>query len=897
MKKFALALLTVLVSNLSFGQGIKGKVTVAETGEPLAYATIYIKQLETGTSTNLDGNYSFPLEAGKYDVYFQYLGYEAIRKEITVSNQFVELDIVMKTQAMQLNEVEINSKAEDPAYTIIRKAIAKSKFHSMQVDAFNCQVYMKGGGKLNDVPGLFRKALEKDGVDTSTVYLTESVSKVTYERPNTFKEKVISIRTIGSSESGGVGPNKFITSSFYNPTVAESVSPLSPKSFAYYRFKYQGSFMENGREINKILVQPRVRGEKVFEGTIFIVEDVWSIHSLDLTTYIQGFKFKISQIYNPIKEQVWLPINHRFNISGSFMGFDFQYNYFATVSDYQITLNPDLKVEEIVVIDEKAEKALARELESKGKTAVSNQAENSSENPFGGKSKFTRKEFKKMMKDYEKEEEKEMEEPEVISNTSISVDSLASKKDSIYWEEIRPVPLSKQEVRSYVKLDSIAVVEELKISQPDSVKSKRKKASPISKLIFGTSFKMGEKTRFIYKSPLSTVRFNTVDGYNFELPFEIRTNLGKGKNLEIAPTFRYGFDREELNGKMAVKYSFNAKKSKGNIQLEGGRYVCQFNEQNPIHPIINSFSSLLYEQNFMKIYEKDYLKLSLNQTISDKLTLKPSVEWAERTELFNNTSHAWRNVDDREYTPNAPINEEARANTGFDTHQAFLAGLEVEYRPFVKYRVKNNKREAILEGSPIFRLNYSKGITDLASSDVDFDRLEVGMQHQFEVGARGKLNYNIFAGSFLNADQLYFMDYKHFMGNRTVLQVTDPVASYRLLDYYALSTQRKYIGAHLNYQFRKFLLTQIWEVRMTGIKENFIFNYLGTGEGATIKIPNGLDLTAPSDINYMEFGYSLDNIFRFFRIEAIASFNDFEYQDFGIRIGIATSIGNLVSVE
>ncbi len=658
--------------------------------------------------------------------------------------------------------------------------------------------------------------------------------------------------------------------------------------------------MENGREINKIMVQPRVRGEGVFEGTIFIVEDVWSIHSLDLTTYLQGFKFKISQIYNPIKEQVWLPVNHRFNISGSFMGFDFQYNYFATVSDYQITLNPDLKVEEIVVIDEKAEKALAKELESKRKE----NSTNSSENPFEGKSKFTRKELKKLMKDYEKEEEKEMEEPEVISNTTISVDSLAGKKDSTYWEEIRPVPLSKQEVRSYVKLDSIAVMEELEISNPDSAKAlKSKNTSPVfktfSKLVFGTSFKVGKKARFVYNSPLSTVRFNTVDGYNFEVPLRLRIRLDsvKRNNLEIAPTFRYGFAREELNGKMAVRYNFRSKKSKGTIALEGGRYVSQFNEQNPIHPIINSFSSLLYEQNFMKIYEKSYLKLSLNQTLSDKLTIKPSVEWTERTELFNNTSHSWRNVDDREYTPNAPANLETQNNTGFNKHQAFLASLELEYRPFVKYRVRNNKREAILDDSPIFRLNYSKGIADVASSDVDFDKLEVGVKHQFKVGARGKLNYNVFAGSFLNANQLYFMDYKHFMGNRTVLQVTDPVASYRLLDYYALSTQRNYAGAHLNYQFRKFLLTQIWEIRTLGIKENFIFNYLGTNGSSKIRLPNNTELNAPSDMNYMEVGYSLDNIFRFFRIEAIASFQDFEYQDFGIRIGIATSIGNLVSVE
>ena len=61
-------------------------------------------------------------------------------------------------------------------------------------------------------------------------------------------------------------------------------------------------------------------------------------------------------------------------------------------------------------------------------------------------------------------------------------------------------------------------------------------------------------------------------------------------------------------------------------------------------------------------------------------------------------------------------------------------------------------------------------------------------------------------------------------------------------------------------------------MRLTGIKENIFFNYLKTS----------------SSPHYYELGYSLDNVFRILRLEAAASFENGQYQEFGFRIGIAT---------
>jgi hypothetical protein len=131
------------------------------------------------------------------------------------------------------------------------------------------------------------------------------------------------------------------------------------------------------------------------------------------------------------------------------------------------------------------------------------------------------------------------------------------------------------------------------------------------------------------------------------------------------------------------------------------------------------------------------------------------------------------------------------------------------------------------------------------------------------------------AGTFLNADKLYFMDYQHFLGNRTPVVTSDPVGSFRLLDYYRYSTSDKYFTANVHYHFRKFLVTRFPLVRLTGITENFFVNYLAT----------------PTSQNYTELGYGIEGILRVFRLEAAAAFQNGKYIDYGFRIGIATSIG------
>lgn len=867
-------MLSLLILSLAgWGQGIKGYVK-DEKGEALPFATIYIKNTESGTTTNIEGYYEVRLAPGTYQVYYQYLGFENVAKEIVVAGQFVNLDITMKSQAVVLKEFTYKARSENPAYTIMRKAISKAKFHELLVKEYDARVYIKGSGRLKDYPWFAKKMIKEEGIDTASAFVSESITDIHFELPNTYKEKVISMRSSGDDQS--TSPMSYIQSSFYGPKVVESVSPLAPNAFSYYKFDYLGSFFENGKEVNKIKVIPRVRGEGVFEGFIYINEDLWNIHSLKLSTVQKGIKIQIDQIYAPVKEAVWMPVSYKFFVTGSLLGFDFEGSYVASLSNYKVVVNPDL-APEVKVIDEKiVEKAQLPKHNMKSKE------EEAIEGLFGEK-EMTRKEMRKTIRKYEKEmiaqEQEENDGDIIVSDRTVVIDSMATKRDTTFWSQIRPVPLTTMELKGYKAKDSIIVAKKEQVIK-DSVKEEKRgfkmrknwKYHP-EYVLTGGGYKIGKKSRYEFKPLLQTLGYNTVEGFNARLDM-LYTRQDK-IHTSIAPVFRYGQASDELYGKIQADFHKNTQFEVHSVRVEGGRYISQYFDENPIAYWLNSLNSLISESNVMKIYEKDYVKAETRQSYNDKIVWNASIEWAQRRELFNNTSYSLFDWERVHYIPNEPLHAEL-ASTSFPEHQALLVSAGFRYEPKVRYKISNKHKSKIEGISPIYHFQYEKGIKGLAGSDVNFDKVFVSYEHTHKAVGR-RLDYFVGAGAFLNNKQSYLMDFQHVFGNQTYLFLTPKINKFRLLDYYYLSSNEAYVQLHANQQFRRLLLTNIMELRMLGMHEDIFVNHMQT-----------------SNMGYhSEIGYALDGIARIGRFELTAAFRDGKYESWGFRLGFSNLLSNI----
>jgi hypothetical protein len=248
MRRFLLILFALTYSTLASAQtgatGLRGIVKNAK-GEVLPYAAIIVKGTPSGTITNAEGRYEIALAPGKYAIVFQFLGFQSVQKDVEISTGFATLDAILEEQAFRLAEVQTKAGNEDPAYTIMRRAIAKSRFHQLQVQRFKARVYTKSSFTVTDLPNMaemmFRKQLKEAEKEANfkvgVPLLNETVAEVTFSQPNTYRERVIANR---NSQGDFLSPNRFFNASFYNPTIAGAVSPLSPKAFAYYRFEYKG---------------------------------------------------------------------------------------------------------------------------------------------------------------------------------------------------------------------------------------------------------------------------------------------------------------------------------------------------------------------------------------------------------------------------------------------------------------------------------------------------------------------------------------------------------------------------------------------------------------------------------------------------------------------------------
>jgi outer membrane receptor protein involved in Fe transport len=109
-----ISLFILTISNSIHSSDIRGKVRDSATGEILVGATIYIKELKTGTASGLDGSFIIRnIAQGSYSVSCSFIGYQAIEKSITAGNNDIQtLNFNLVSLTKELGQVVITAQQE-----------------------------------------------------------------------------------------------------------------------------------------------------------------------------------------------------------------------------------------------------------------------------------------------------------------------------------------------------------------------------------------------------------------------------------------------------------------------------------------------------------------------------------------------------------------------------------------------------------------------------------------------------------------------------------------------------------------------------------------------------------------------------------------------------------------
>ncbi len=818
MLKHLLSLFFIVFTAVASAQVIG---TIKNTkNEALPFVNILIDNTYKGTTSNGDGYYELNISETKtYTIVYSYLGYKTIKKKVSIDEFPYKIDITLEEESVSLGEVVINAE-DNPANAIMRQVIAKRKENLEKINTFKADFYSRGLIKIKDAP---KKILGQEigdlggGLDSTRsgiIYLSETISKIQYLRPNKLKEKITASKVSGNDNGFSFNNAIDVDYNFYNNTIEfgnEIISPIANNAFGYYRYKLEGIFYDDrGNLINKINVIPKRKNDPIFTGTIYIVEDQWTLYALELD--ITGVQARIPAVdILSLKQSfsfseandIWALISQSLDFKYKFLGIKGDGRFTAVYSNYEFN------------------------------------------------APMTRKDFGREL---------------------VAFEEKANKKDSLFWNTIRPVPLTLEEQTDYIKKDSIQILKE---SKPylDSIDRVRNKFKLLD--IIGYTYQDSQKDiRLGFDIPLTDIQFNTVQGFTAKANVFFTKNYDDFKRYFRANvSVQYGFSDERLRAIGSLRYKFN-NTSRRFLTLSGGVSAEQFNPSDPIPPFINSISSLFFQDNYMKLYDKSYIELSYSEELFNGLRFYSGLSYERRKALFNTTDQAWFTKSGKAYTSNNPLDETAYGIPSFETHNILKANVSAQINfaqeyfsyPDSKFNVDNS-------AYPTLVLSYEKGF-GATYSDYNFDQIKARLFQSFNIADKGRFSYNLRAGQFFNADDIAFMDYQHFNGNQTHVSTEGNYTNvFNNLSYYGGSTNNAYLEAHTEHDFNGFLLGKVPLLN----KLNF-------------NLVVGAHLLATPDFKpYQEYTVGIDNIgwgkWRFLRVDYVRSYQS-GFQSDAILFGL-----------
>jgi hypothetical protein len=834
---FIAALFTFLFACTATAATIKGKIT-DETGAALPFATVLEKGTTNGTSANGDGYYTLEIAPGTHNITCQYMGFQTSSKSVQVGTEDITLNFQLQSQKLEVKEVVIKANGEDPAYPIMRKVIAKRKYHADLVKTFETDVYLKGVLRMRSTPKSImgfklteeqskelKEGMGLDSLGKGVLYLLEQLTEYTYKAPGKEYNKVISVRESGDPQGVGWAQIPPVTNIYENNLVIMEglnergfISPANSNAFLYYKYKFLGSYMDGDRMINKIQVIPKRKYEPLFSGYVYVVDDEWVFQSVDLTlskeSQINIFDtLRIEQSYVPLAKDLWIIQSQVLYPVISLIGFEATGNFVNSYKNQKVNQPID-------------------------------------EGKFAGK---------------------------IIA----AYDTGANDRTAAYWDTLRPIPLENDEIRDYKVKDSIYVHTRAK---RDSLRK-----VPVVSLGVGAFITTGpvikiDKNTWRMRPLISSFAYNTVEGLNATLDLSWEHRINEHKTIQAKLLNRYGFSNTHYNALLKVDYTTKDplwKERYWKISFKGGQYIYQLNNDNPITTVMNESYTLFGGKNYMKLYESRSGSLNVQRIWGNGLKASLGIAYENRMPLTNSTDYTFSNKHDSRITPNQPATLPL-----FEEHKAALVNASLSYQPGWKYIQYPKYKQPLSSRAPIFTVRYSKGIPNIFDSKSDFDKWSADVEHSVRLRLLGNLEYRIMAGGFLNRKYVGIPDMKHLFGNQTFL-ANPYLNSFQLAPYYRFSnTADFYLQGHAEWHLGGFLTNKIPMFRR--------LNWFLVGGSNALYIDK--------DDYYAEVFVGLENIgvklLRFGRVDFVAGYESGKGKpSVGVRVSLGEALWQLLGIS
>ncbi len=861
--RIVVILLLAFSSVSATAQVLRGSLT-DENGRPVPAATVYLRELQLGTAADDKGEFALNVKSGTYTYIIHCLGYQTVRDVVEVSASGAMLNVRLSTKTYELPPVIISKNREDPAYRVMRHAIAMAPYYTHQVSSYTADVYLKGTARVTKisrvVKAVAKKQLRGANIKEGEAYFLESMNEISFTAPNNYSHRVLSSNSTLPADFGG----NFNTMNFVNVNIY-SLNLFTRDAFSNYRFSLEGYTEEGDMYINKIKVTPRKKTPGLVSGYIYIIENTWQVYNADLRGDVPFGSFHAIMGTNEVQKGVRLPTSYSLSAKVNALGNEANFEYAGTVR-YK-------NVKEDKALENPLQKPNAKPVPMPQQT-VAQKAAPQKTKADSAKMEKRRKELEQLLEKDNLSNREMMKASKLIAEEAderrpqslnlstaykVQIDSGVRSRDTSYWNAIRPIPLKRDEARSFRKADSVRTIEAL---PADSV---HHRGGWLGNLLLGKRYEPSKTLRITHNGLVAPTMlyFNAVDGWKYGQELGLRKMLADSTTLHLNGAAWWAFNREAFMWKLSGSYNYLPER-RASVFFEVGKYDQDFSNYNK-ETQTNGLLALLIHRNYNRLYENFMVQVGNNIDITNGFSTQVMFSFYDRSRLDNSTNFSFFNRS-AQYAPNVPENEYVPAD--YTLHTATIASVSLSYTPKYFYRMRGRQKRMAYSTYPTFSLTWREGIPSLFGSKSDFSFAKISISQNVRMGLMEELSYQVEAANFFRSKEVDFPDFYHFMMPGYVVHTADET-SWEYSRYYRYSTPTWGVSGRVRYATPYLALKYLPLLDRTYCRE-------------TVR---GQVLYTPQNEFYSELGYEMSEIFLIFRLGVFVGFENTSFRLVGVNFG------------
>ncbi|MCG8575463.1 MAG: DUF5686 and carboxypeptidase regulatory-like domain-containing protein [Flavobacteriales bacterium] len=797
MKKFRATLLVLFLlgftTNSAFSQAITGFVQ-DENNNPIPYAKVFVKNFPNlGAITDEEGKYYFGCDLGNYDVIYKCVGFEEQTVKVTVDKLTPTVqNIWLKQSDNQLETVEIKTKKRNIGWELTRRVIDHKKEMIRQFDGYTCDVYIKGVETF-DVKQKKKKVEQED----------DGQPKDQFEE----QKKEIENAIKGEDRLNMVEIN--LTKHFQYPNDQKEI---------------RNGYEKIGRP-DQIYHTTTINGEFNFYKSLIKMDN---LHHTPIVSPLHpsgilNYKYKLKEIIPTENDTVYkVQINAR-NVGTSTM----EGHIWILKSEWVLT-KVDLSMHKGNLKKYDDFRILQEYEKIDSFWVVSKQI-------FDYKTKYGKETVKGSTQVFYTNYKINPTFPPKFFGNEVGVTTEeAYERDSTFWGEIRPVPLTEEEQRKKFVQDSLTAIYTSE-EYLDSVDAVFNKITALKVLFLGITHRNRHKKTQWYLSSLSDLYEPVgIGGMRIGPGFNIFKKWENEQWIDYYNEATIGFNNADVRGSARIYHRY-APKRFGDYSVYYGRDARLINQWDAWLNMIKRNN--YYISNRFGAWHRIEILNGLFGSVGVNVERRSSFD---STYKFN---HFLDNVLENEELP-----------IQFDPYWAFRTNVRLAYTPGQQYMTEPKRKVILGSRWPTFFLQWEKGWKGPFRSVVDYDYIRLGIEQTFQIGTMGQSRYYATTGTFINQDSVFYIDKKFFRESDKGIWggwlFSDPLNSFQNLDS-SYETQRFFAEFHYIHHFNGAIINKIPFMKRTGIKA-----LMGGGF---------LYLPEHNDFFYTEAFVGLERIFKIFR--------------------------------